>query len=265
MRLPGRDSFPGVDDHLVRPEVTRDEILGGRRVVASPALAPHADRHGGLYFALHAHVAPGYRASVDLLTRQGDDWDFATDACVRKEGTDPRTGERHLEEMAFEVVSEQNERDVTEKAFQMHRRGVRRIFALFVKGPRRLCEWSPESRLWRQLEPSSKIEDPCLVKPLEVAALLDAAAADKAVIEALAAKGNPELRRREAVAKAEGKAEGKIRGKAEAILQILAARGLAVSPAERQKILRCRGLARLERWLERAVTARDTGDVLADS
>jgi hypothetical protein len=133
---------------------------------------------------------------VDLLTRQGEDWDFATDACVRKEGTDPKTGERHLEEVAFEVVSEQNERDVTDKAFQMHRRGVRRIFALFVKGPRRVCEWIPGSRSWHQLEPASQIEDPCLVKPLEVVALLDAAAADKAVIEALAAKGNPELRTR---------------------------------------------------------------------
>ena len=37
MRLPGRGPFPGVDDHLVVPEVTRDEIIGGRRVVAMPA------------------------------------------------------------------------------------------------------------------------------------------------------------------------------------------------------------------------------------
>ncbi|HKI01842.1 MAG TPA: hypothetical protein VKK31_07685 [Thermoanaerobaculia bacterium] len=28
LRLPGRDSFPGVDDHLVEPEVTCDEIIG---------------------------------------------------------------------------------------------------------------------------------------------------------------------------------------------------------------------------------------------
>ena len=43
-RLPGRSSFPPVDEHLVEPEVTRDEIIGGRRVVALPAKEPHATR-----------------------------------------------------------------------------------------------------------------------------------------------------------------------------------------------------------------------------
>jgi hypothetical protein len=42
LRLPGRGAFPDVDDHLVEPEVTRDEIIGGQRVVASPAKRPHA-------------------------------------------------------------------------------------------------------------------------------------------------------------------------------------------------------------------------------
>jgi hypothetical protein len=268
MRLPGRDSFPSVDDHLVVPEVTRDEIIGGRRVVAHPAMESHGDQQTRLDYVLSAHVAPGYRGSSDLLTRHGVDSDFATDACVRKEGIDPATGRRHLEELAFEVVSEQNERDVTEKAPRMHRRGVRRIFALFVKGKRRVCEWEPESAGWRQLEPASRIDDPCLVKPLEVIALLDAAAADNAVVEALAAKGNPALRQREAVAKAEGKAEGlaegEAKGRAEDVLRVLAARGIAVAPAQRQKILRCRDLDRLGRWLSRAAVASSVGDVLAE-
>lgn len=30
LRLPSRDSFPRVDDHLVELEITRDEIIGGR-------------------------------------------------------------------------------------------------------------------------------------------------------------------------------------------------------------------------------------------
>lgn len=252
MRLPGRTPFPNVDDHLVQPEVTRDEIIGGRLVVALPAKEPHADQHSDLDYVLRAHAAPGYRSSSDLLTRHDIDSDFASDACLRKEGIDPETGARYLEEIAFEVVSEQNEQDVSEKAPRMHRRGVRRIFAIFVK-PRRVCEWSPESRSWRALASDSRIEDPCLAIPLEVAALLDAAAADNAVVEALAAKGNPAIRKREA------------RGKAEAILSVLEARGIAVSAPQRQEILRCADAARLDRWLRRAALAASTEGVLAGS
>lgn len=37
----------------------------------------------------------------------------------------PETGSRYMEELAFEVVSEQNKRDVREKATRMHRRDLR--------------------------------------------------------------------------------------------------------------------------------------------
>ncbi|HEV7668001.1 MAG TPA: hypothetical protein VGS22_05725 [Thermoanaerobaculia bacterium] len=58
MRLPGRGSFPHVDDHLVEPEVTRDEIIGGRRMEASPSEVRHADQQTELDYVLRAHVAP---------------------------------------------------------------------------------------------------------------------------------------------------------------------------------------------------------------
>jgi hypothetical protein len=250
--LPGRDSFPDVDDHLVQPEVTRDEIIGGQRVILSPAKEPHATEHSELGYVVRAHVAPGYGAATDLLTRHDEESDFATDTCVRKKGVDPETGGRYLEEIAFEVVSEQKERYVTEKALRMHRRGVRRIFAVWVKGPQRVCEWSPESQSWGPLEAGAHIEDPCLVAPLAVAALLDAAEADNAVVEALAAKGNPEIRRREATAVAES------------ILKVLEARGIAVSADEQQEILRCHDRDRLDRWLRRAVLASSAGEVTSE-
>jgi hypothetical protein len=258
LHLPGRGPFPPVDEHLVEPEVTRDEIIGGRRVVAFPAEAPHADQHGQLNYVLRAHVAPGYVAAVDLLTRVDQKSDFASDVCVRREGVDPQTGKRHLEELAFEVVSEQKERDVSEKVPRMHRRGVRRIFAIFIKS-RQVCEWSSEGQgSWRPLDLASSIEDPCLAKPLAVAALLDAAAADDAVVEALAAKDNPALRRREAAARS----EGEIQGIAKSILRVLETRGIAVSPDQRQEILCCADLDRLSRWLDRAVLAATADEVL---
>jgi hypothetical protein len=262
-RLPGRGSFPRIDDHLVEPEVTRDEIVGGRRVVASPANPPHATQQTRLDYVLQAHVAPGYQAATDLLTRHDEESDFASDTCFFKDGVDPATGARYLEEIVFEVVSEQNERLVTEKAQRMHRRGVRRIFALWVK-TRKVCEWSPESDRWRLLEAGTQIEDPCLVRPLTVAALLDLPKADSAVVEALAAKGSPAILERDAAAKAEGLLEGKADGLAESILTVLEARGIPASEAQREEILGCRDLDLLDRWLLRAALASSAGELTAE-
>lgn len=262
LRLPGRGPFPRVDDHLVEPEVTREEIVGGVRV-ALPGDPPHSLQQTELDYLLRAHVVPGYRAAVELLTRHDQESDFATDVCIFKDGLDPATGRRYLEEVAFEVISEQSGRIVNEKAVRMHRRGVRRVFTIWVKS-RRVCEWSPESQTWRPLEATAQIEDSCLVKPLAVAALLDAAVADNAVVQALAAKGNPEIQRREAEAEARGRTEGEARGAAKSILKFLEARGFALSPAQRQEILSCRDLDRLDLWLSRAALASSADEVLAE-
>jgi|SRR5690349_19244147 len=257
VHLPGRGSFPRVDDHLVVPELTRDEIIGGRRIEASPAHPPHATRHHKLDYVIGALVAPGYQAATDLLTRHDQDSDFASDVCIFKDGVDPATSTRYLEEIAFEVVSEQNERYVAEKALRMHRHGVRRIFTIWIKGGRRVCEWSPESQSWRPLDAGSQIEDPCLVTPLAVAALLDAAEADNAVVDALDAKNNPALRKREVIAEAKGVAES--------VLKVLETRGIAVHEVQREEILRCQDLDRLNRWLSRAVLASSADEILSKS
>jgi hypothetical protein len=256
MRLPGRGSFPRVDDHLVEPEVTRDEVIGGHRVVAFPANPPHATQQTRLDYVLQAHVAPGYQAATDLLTRHDEESDFATDTCLFKDGIDPATGARYLEEIAFEVVSEQDERLATEKARRMHRRGVRRIFAVWVK-THRVCEWSPESESWGLLSSDARIEDPCLVTPLTAAALLDAAKADYAVVEALAAKDSPAIRERDAMVEAQAVARS--------ILKFLETRGLPVSDAQRQEILGCRDLDRLDRWLSRAALAASADEITSIS
>jgi hypothetical protein len=230
-----------VDDHLVEPEVTRDEIIAGRRVVAFPAEAPHGDKQVDLDALLRFHVAPGYIASADLITRFAVDSDFASDTCVRREGIDQATGQRYLEEIAFEVVSTQTERKVVEKAE--------------VKGRRRVCEWSTESRSWRLLDEGSHIEDPCLATPLPVKALLDAALIPRAVVRALEIQGEPAIQ--------EIKAAAEARGVARSILKILEARGVAVSSGQREEILACTNLDRLDRWLLRAGVATSADDVTA--
>jgi len=246
--------FPRLDDHLVQPEVTRDEIIGGVRVVAVPVELPHATQQSRLNYLVRAHVLPGYRVALELLTRFDEASDFATDVCVFKDGNDPATGGRYLEEMAFEVVAEQNEPVVKEKALRMHRRGVRRIFAIRVED-QRVCEWSPEAQDWRPLE-AAQIEDPCFISPVPVAALFDADEADTAVAEALLAK-------RTAEAWARGRAEGRAEGTARLILTVLEVRGIAVSQAQRQEILSCRDLDRLDQWLHRAALASSADEILA--
>jgi hypothetical protein len=198
--------------------------------------------------------------AAGLLTRFGEDSDFGSNGCVYKDGLDPATGTRFLEEVVFQVVSEENARDVSEKVPVMQRRGVRRIFAIFVVGELQVCEWCPESQSWRTLDRDSQIEDPCLVVPLPVAALLDDAVADDAVIEALAAKGNPELERLEAAVRA----RVQVKREVEIILKVLKARGVAVSEAQRLEILRCHDLGRLDRWLARAAVASSVNEVTSE-
>ncbi|HEY2290837.1 MAG TPA: hypothetical protein VGM86_09070 [Thermoanaerobaculia bacterium] len=79
LRLPGRGSSPAVDDHLVAPEVTRDEIIAGRRVVAFPAEAPHGDKRVEIESLLRLHVVNALldsalvlRAVIQALIIQGD-------------------------------------------------------------------------------------------------------------------------------------------------------------------------------------------------
>jgi hypothetical protein len=60
---------------------------------------------------------------------------------------------------------------------------------------------------------------------------------------------------------ADAKAQGEARGKAEAVLAVLVARGVAVSGAERERILSCTDRKMLDRWIGRAVQAASVADV----
>jgi predicted transposase/invertase (TIGR01784 family) len=63
--------------------------------------------------------------------------------------------------------------------------------------------------------------------------------------------------------KAEGEAKGRTEGEAKGVLTVLRARGLTVDDAIRDRVLACRDLPTLERWLVRAATATSVDDVFA--
>ncbi len=69
----------------------------------------------------------------------------------------------------------------------------------------------------------------------------------------------------EAIAEARGRADGEARGRAEgakrALLTVLAARGLALSPEQRAQIETCIDMPTLDQWLERAVSAVSVDDL----
>jgi hypothetical protein len=58
---------------------------------------------------------------------------------------------------------------------------------------------------------------------------------------------------------------GEAKGKAEALLAVLAARGVIVNETVRRKILTCRDLAWLDRLLVQVATAASPTDVLKDA
>jgi hypothetical protein len=254
--LPGRsEPLPPIDTHVVRPE-TREEMVRGRRMIAMPALAPHGDQHFRLDYVIGAYVQPGYVGSTDLLTRQAAGSNFATDTCVRKAGDDPATKSRYLEELAFEVVSEQSLKDITERAEDVTARGVRRFFAIFVKDGE-VCEWSARERTWKPLGPNATIHDPCLLGPLPASALLDAAAADDAVARALVDKGNAVIVEVRQAAREDGVKEGQ----EQSLLKLLRARFGALPDAAVARI-HAADSARLDAFLDRVLTASSLEDVL---
>ncbi|MCG8417808.1 MAG: Uma2 family endonuclease [Proteobacteria bacterium] len=216
----GKPEFPPPDEHVVEPESDR-EMIDGQIIQVAPSGPPHADRQFDIAYVLRANVADGYVGSTELLTRVSHDNDFATDACIRKQGTDAE-GHRHLEELSFEVKHTQSEASLAKRARYLLRRGVRRVFAIHVRvetrggaehvkaGP--VAEWSARKDGWKILKGDSHIKDRCLRRPLKVRALIEAVEADNAVARGLIDRGNPIIVELQTHSYDEGYDQGKSEG-----------------------------------------------------
>jgi hypothetical protein len=267
---PEPDPLPPVDERLVMPG-SRFEVIDGRVVYVSPSDEPHATQHSKLNALVEASAADGYNVACDMLTRTSATGDMAPDVSVYPAAPDPQTGGRRLEELAFEVVSTERIGAAGEKAARLHDRGVRRVFAIDVNRQRAL-EWDADSG-WRILARDARIEDPALAVPLPIEDLVSAARVDDAVARALLARGNAVLEAaltarlaqglEHGVAQGleQGLERGRVAGKAAALVALLEARGLAVTQAQRARILTALD-GELDRWLVRVLTATDTADAL---
>ena len=253
--------FPPVDQHVVVPETTRDEMVRGRKIIAQPALEPHGDAHANLGAVIRLHVREGYRASIDLLTRVSEGSNFATDVSIRRDGPDPTTGRRHLEEVSFEIVNEQAPGLVREKAEDLVERGVRRVFAIYVKRGE-ICEWSRDKAVFVPLDLDGRIEDPCFVRPIQVRALLDGAVAEREAVRALERKGNPEILAIKQSAEEKGREEGRDVGRREMLLEVLRERFGELSESAEARVATAGG-ATLSRWARRSYAASTLDEVFA--
>ncbi|TKC99130.1 hypothetical protein [Polyangium fumosum] len=254
--------LPPVDQHVVAPETTRDEMIRGRKIIAQPALEPHGDAHANLGAVIRLHVREGYRASIDLLTRVSERSNFATDLSIRRDGTDPATGRRHLEEVSFEIVNEQAPGVVREKAEDLIERGVRRVFAIQVKRGE-ICEWSREKVAFVPLDLDGRIEDPCFIRPIRVRALLDGAVAEREAARALERKGNPEILAIKQDAEEKGREEGREEGRREMLLEVLRERFGEIPEAMLARVATASG-ATLSRWAKRSYAASSLDDVFVE-
>ncbi|MEE8585190.1 MAG: hypothetical protein V3T83_10100 [Acidobacteriota bacterium] len=155
--------------------------------------------------------------------------------------------------------------------------GTRFVWVVRLTGPRRV-EVLEAGRSMRLFNPGDQLRAPGILKnPVPVEALYDRDAAHEATLRnLLQRRGYESLEAVQAVAKAEGrtegkaegraegKAEGKAEGQREAILVVLAARGLEISEKDRTILKASGDSAQLERWLRKASAATTTDEVFAD-
>jgi hypothetical protein len=262
LSAPGRGApLPAIDDHVLE-EDCREELVEGHRYELMPAKEPHGTQHFDLPKVLGHVLHPDYKGSVDMLTRPSTRNDFAPDVSILPKARDPSTGGRLVEELIFEVKDTESWSHVTTKAKALLQRGMRRAFVLDVKD-RSLHEWDPTRKDWTRLPDTAVLTDPCFLVPVPVAALIDDVLGEDAVARALLARGNREVLAAVHGAEARGEARGETRGKAEAVLSVLAARGVAVPAQVRDRVLGCSDLTALDRWIARAAVIPDAQALFA--
>jgi flagellar biosynthesis/type III secretory pathway protein FliH len=136
-----------------------------------------------------------------------------------------------------------------------------------------VLEWSQDD--WTAFERTDVIEDPVFAVPLPIAALLEVTSTDDAVARALIARRQPLIEATiEAAAqhgreeglqegRQEGRRDGQIAGLIEAVLAVLASRGLAVDRV-RDQIVGERDPYRLSRWISRAALCTSADELFAE-
>ena len=174
--------------------------------------------------------------------------------------------------------SGQDEAELGARISDLLAAGTRYLWVVRLVGPPRIEVHSP-GRPMRVCRPGETLEAPgVLQNPVPVTALFDRAAAHEVTLRNLLQRqgyGDLDAVREEgqAAGRARGREEGRAEGRAEgvtagalaalreALLLVLAQRGLDLDPARRAAIADCTDPERLRRWLGQAVVAASLSEV----
>jgi Uma2 family endonuclease len=172
--------------------------------------------------------------------------------------------------------TEQDEGQLQAKIRELLDGGTKHVWVVRLVGPRRVEVYEP-GRSMRVAVPGEDLRAPGILQnAVPVLAMFEREVAHEATLRnLLQRKGFAGLDDVQARARAEGEARGEARGEAkgaargeikgavDAVLAVLAARSLQVSPTQRRAIRATTDLATLQRWLRRAATATSTAQVMA--
>ena len=155
----------------------------------------------------------------------------------------------------------QSETELRAKIADLLGHGTRLVWVVRLVGPRRVEVHAP-GRPMQTLGIGEELLAPGILRnPVAVAALFDRAAAQETILRNLLQRqGYANL---EAI-RAEGREEGREEGLADAILTLVAARGLALDEAARARVHATRDPERLRAWLLAAARAESLDQVFTD-
>ena len=152
----------------------------------------------------------------------------------------------------------QDEADLRTKIGEWLQAGTRFIWVARLVGPRRVEVYRPGEPMRIFASGEQLLAPGVLRNPVDVDALFERAAADRATLRNLLQRaGYEDLDAVRDEGREEGREEGRGAGIAESILALLAGRGLAVPPAVSERISACRDLNQLKTWLLAAARVSD--------
>lgn len=149
----------------------------------------------------------------------------------------------------------QDERELQSKIVDLLGTGTRYVWVVRLVGPRRVEVYEP-GRAMRTIGDDGQLHAPgVLANPVPVTALYDRDVAHELTLRNL-------LQRHGYAGLDDVRDRSKAEGKAEAVLAVLAARGVEVADEDRARVLACLDGALLDRWLTAAVSASSTTELL---
>ncbi|WP_295432394.1 Uma2 family endonuclease [uncultured Thiodictyon sp.] len=250
----------------------RYELSQGHPLYCAPAGPEHAA--GNLTGAAVLGSDPDVEwAGVDAGFSPEPGMLRAPDVAIAAPGAE-RGWIREVPPLALEYAARgQDEPDLQAKIAELIGHGTRLVWVARLTGPRRV-EVYESGHPMRVALPGEDLSAPGILRnPVPVDALFDRTAGHRATLRNLLQRfGYADLEAVRAEGRAEGittgqeegRAEGRVEGLAAAVLNLLAARGIAVDEETGARVRACRDSVQLDRWLLAAASVAQADRIFGD-